>query len=113
MLLYGAARDPATCKPTKDSEIAAARLQAPRFSPAPVLPLFLLAHVYPLSILLLIVFSPLFRLLSHRRSEKRRPANIVTYSPQYDPDDRHLARSSGKVAEVAVDASSLRAAFLL
>lgn len=28
MLLYGAARDPATCKPTKDSEIAAAR--APR-----------------------------------------------------------------------------------
>lgn len=29
MLLYGAARDPATCKPTKDSEIAAARLRAP------------------------------------------------------------------------------------
>lgn len=27
MLLYGAARDPATCKPTKDSEIAAARLR--------------------------------------------------------------------------------------
>lgn len=26
MLLYGAARDPATCKPTKDSEIAAARV---------------------------------------------------------------------------------------
>lgn len=59
MLLYGAARDPATCKPTKDSEIAAAR--APRLR---VLPSSLysgsLAHTCSRSTSLSFLYPPMF-----------------------------------------------------
>lgn len=103
MLLYGAARDPATCKPTKDSEIAAARLRAPRprsfLCPSSSLYSYgTRSRIYPLSIVL-IVFSlssfPPIDQFNLRVS----PANIV-FTAIRSTDDMNLARSFEKVIEI-------------
>lgn len=98
MLLYGAARDPATCKPTKDSEIAA-RPALVRSSSPP-----------PLSTLPPPPSHPATRSrsfsLSSPLGSPRRPENTTGQYRNVFTAIRsrrqNLARSSGKVAEVVV-----------
>lgn len=104
MLLYGAARDPATCKPTKDSEIAAARpaLSYARPSPPSVSrPCLLHSPSHPATrSRSFSLSSPAWR-PSPRRSENTASQyrNVFT---AIQSRRQNLARSSGKVAEVAV-----------